>query len=219
MEKKYLNEEKYQSARKKFIIVGVVIIAIAMLIGGALIVKGVTNKKEVSNEYTEANKQKKVNDLKLQYSSLELQIQPKLDEITALMREKNRLSYFDDKDRWDEIEDEMAVINREIKPVQDNMLKLKSDIFFAENENVEFQKGFNSNKNIIYFMMGGFIILAGALIGGSVILVAYRRNILAYGVQSVIPVGKEVIDEMAPTIGNAVGEIAKGIKKGLKDEE
>ena len=32
-------------------------------------------------------------------------------------------------------------------------------------------------------------------------------------------IAKEGIDEMAPTIGNAAKEIAKGIKKGLKDEE
>ena len=30
---------------------------------------------------------------------------------------------------------------------------------------------------------------------------------------------KEGIEEMAPTIGNAVGEIAKGIKKGLNDAD
>ena len=34
-----------------------------------------------------------------------------------------------------------------------------------------------------------------------------------------MPIAKEGIDEMAPTIGNAAKEIAKGIKKGLKDEE
>ena len=34
-----------------------------------------------------------------------------------------------------------------------------------------------------------------------------------------VPVTKEGIDEMAPTIGNAVGEIAKGIKKGLNDNK
>ena len=33
-----------------------------------------------------------------------------------------------------------------------------------------------------------------------------------------MPIAKESIDEMAPTIGNAAGSIAKGIKNGLEDE-
>ncbi len=47
---------------------------------------------------------------------------------------------------------------------------------------------------------------------------AKSREITAFYAQQQIPVAKEIIDEMAPTVGNSVGEIAKG-KKGLKDEE
>ena len=36
--------------------------------------------------------------------------------------------------------------------------------------------------------------------------------------QQVMPVAKEGIDEMAPTIGEAAGKIAKGIKKGLDED-
>ena len=45
------------------------------------------------------------------------------------------------------------------------------------------------------------------------------REIAAFTTQQAMPIAKEGIDEMAPTIGNAAKEIAKGIKKGLKDEE
>lgn len=34
-----------------------------------------------------------------------------------------------------------------------------------------------------------------------------------------IPIAKEAIDEMVSTIGNAAGEIAKGIKNGLNDDD
>lgn len=63
---------------------------------------------------------------------------------------------------------------------------------------------------------------------------AFRREILAFNIQQTMPVAKEGIDEMAPTIGKAgasiakemapvygevAKEISKGIKEGLKDEE
>ena len=51
------------------------------------------------------------------------------------------------------------------------------------------------------------------MISFSIYMVAKRRNIFAFQKQQVIPVAKESIEEMAPTIGSAVGEIAKGIKK------
>lgn len=34
-----------------------------------------------------------------------------------------------------------------------------------------------------------------------------------------MPVAQEGIDKMSPTIGKAVGTIAKGVKEGLKDDE
>ena len=42
---------------------------------------------------------------------------------------------------------------------------------------------------------------------------------MSFTAQQIMPVAKEGIDDMAPTIGNAVGEVAKGIKKGLKDSD
>ena len=73
------------------------------------------------------------------------------------------------------------------------------------------------------FAIGGFMIVPGLFLAtlGIVFrfLIGNRREIVAYTTQQVMPVAKEGIEEMAPTIGNAMGEIAKGIKKGLKDEE
>ncbi len=34
-----------------------------------------------------------------------------------------------------------------------------------------------------------------------------------------MPIAKEVIEKIAPSVGVAAKEIAKGIKEGLKDEE
>lgn len=63
---------------------------------------------------------------------------------------------------------------------------------------------------------GGFLAIVGLIVR---FLIGNRREITAYTVQQTMPIAKEGIEEMAPTIGNAAGEIAKGIKKGLNDEE
>ena len=68
-------------------------------------------------------------------------------------------------------------------------------------------------------MFGAFVIIASCMTAGSIYMFGKRKEIAAFTTQQVMPVAKEGIDEMAPTIGNAVSEITKGIKKGLKDDE
>lgn len=41
----------------------------------------------------------------------------------------------------------------------------------------------------------------------------------AFTIQQEMPVKQETIEKMAPSVGEAAGTVAKGIKKGLKDEE
>lgn len=50
-------------------------------------------------------------------------------------------------------------------------------------------------------------------------MTAKRREILAFTTQQVMPVAKEGIDTMAPTIGNVAKEISKGIKEGSKEDK
>lgn len=49
--------------------------------------------------------------------------------------------------------------------------------------------------------------------------VGHQREITAYTTQQVMPVAKEGIKKMAPTIGDAAGTIAKGIKEGLSEDK
>ena len=83
------------------------------------------------------------------------------------------------------------------------------------------------------FAVGGFLSVFGfgmAGIGGMILFIAHRREITAYTTQQVMPVAKETIDEMTPTMSKAAEKMApaagtvakektKGIKEGLKDEE
>lgn len=90
----------------------------------------------------------------------------------------------------------------------------------AGNEVEQAAKGAFGGFGLI--ALGGFLDTTGLFvtgIGGMLLILAHRREITAFTTQQVMPVAKEGIDEMAPTIGNAAGEIAKGIKKGLSDDE
>ena len=59
----------------------------------------------------------------------------------------------------------------------------------------------------------------GVMIPLITFFMAFSREMAAFSTQQVMPVVKEGIDEISPTIGNAAGEIAKGIKKGLNDDK
>lgn len=70
------------------------------------------------------------------------------------------------------------------------------------------------------FALGGFINVIGfglTSVGGIMMFIAHRREITAYTVQQTMPIAKEGIEKMAPTIGTAAGEIAKGITKGINE--
>ena len=83
------------------------------------------------------------------------------------------------------------------------------------------------------FAVDGFLSVFSfglASVGGMILFIAHRREITAYTTQQVMPVAKETIDEMTPTMskaaekmapaaGTVAKEITKGIKEGLKDEE
>lgn len=63
-----------------------------------------------------------------------------------------------------------------------------------------------------------WIAFFGVIVAGLIMLfVGNQRKISAYMTQQQIPVAKEAIDEMAPTVGSAAGEIAKGVVKGINE--
>lgn len=66
-----------------------------------------------------------------------------------------------------------------------------------------------------------FAVIGMALVGfgAQAKMLGKGREISAFFAQQQMPVAKEGIEEMAPTMGKAAKEITKGIKEGLKDEE
>ena len=72
-----------------------------------------------------------------------------------------------------------------------------------------------SKKALLFFFSFVFgIILPAALFG-----TAYKREMDAFTIQQKMPIKQETIEKMAPSVGEAAGTVAKGIKKGLKDEK
>ena len=76
------------------------------------------------------------------------------------------------------------------------------------------------------FAIGGFFIFIGSgllMFGGVLTLTAHRREISAYTATQAMPVFKESVEEVTPTMSKASGTIAKdvtkGVKEGLKEEK
>ena len=63
---------------------------------------------------------------------------------------------------------------------------------------------------------GGFILFVGLMIR---FLIGNKREITAYSVQQTMPIAKEGIEKMAPSVGVAAKEIAKGIKEVIKEAD
>ena len=194
-ENKYLNEEKYKKAEKSITLVAIIVLVIGLCIGGFLIYKGV--KPETS----------KVEELKKE-------LETKKSELEAKGVKFSEFTNYSDGEAYD-----LKIITKALDPSFDNC---KFDEYKNNSLTKEYcaakdsTSSFSSKK---YTMFGAFICIATCMISGSIFMVAKRRQIFAFQVQQVMPVAKEGIDEMAPTIGNVAGEIAKGIKKGINEDK
>ena len=71
-----------------------------------------------------------------------------------------------------------------------------------------------------FFIGGGFLTSFGffvAMIGGIILFMAHRREIVSYTTQQVMPVAQEGIEKMTPTVGKAAGTISKEVAKGIQE--
>jgi len=195
-ENKYLNEKKYQKAEKSITLVAILILVVGLCIGGFLIYKGVA-KPGTS----------KVEELKVQ-------LEAKKSELEAKGIKFSSSAEYSDGEAYD-----LKIITNALDPGSDYCV-------FDEYKNNSIAKEYCAAKNSTgdfastgSIMLGVFICIATCMISGFIFIIAKQRHIVAFQVQQVMPVAKEGIDEMAPTIGKAAGEIAKGIKKGLNDDK
>ena len=81
-------------------------------------------------------------------------------------------------------------------------------------------KGIFGGFGLVAF--GGFLDMTGSFVtavGVIIMFIAHRREITAFTTQQVLPVGKEGIEKISPSISIAAKEIAKGIKEGLNEAD
>ena len=191
--KEYLNEQKYQAAEKSITLGAILVLVIGLLIGGFLIYKGVS-KPETD----------KVDKLKVQLENKKRELESegvKFDESAE----------YQDGETYD-----LKIITEALDPsfphcnfdeYKNN--SLTKEYCAAKNSTDDFSSG-------VFIMIGIFICVVTVMISGSILIFAKRRHILAFGMQQTMPLAKEGIEKMAPTVGNAAGEIAKGITSGIK---
>lgn len=271
--KELLNEEIYQSGKKKLTKIALIILVVGVLLGSILIVTGIvkTNiaKKENEQAIIEQEKEQAIKNEELKQNATEklkenetrkIEIQANIDsvqskidaleiEIQNLETEQSKI-FRDDmgfSDRYyakeTEIttkEQELSKLNTELKDYKKQLNEIEIDnneqnaiidsveigtefngmfdTIFSETTNT-----FSTAKYVPLYFIGGFIIISSCMISGIIYLIAKRREIKAFTIQQTMPVTQEVVEKMAPTVGNAVGTVAKdittGIKQGLKDEE
>ena len=232
--KKYLTEENYEKGKKVILKIAIAVLVIGLLIGIGLIVAGVSsfNSKEEVNDNTVPYEEsgKSLEEINLEIENVENQINEINQNINSLKAEKNKefmANGFSDK--YYEISSEIDSENSKISSLnfdKTSLLAEKQLLNSGISSNTDITNGQNNLDNVASKGIGGILIVLGLgvllftfAISGSLFLFYKKREILAFTAQQSIPVVKEGIDEMAPTIGNVAKEISKGISSGIKDKE
>lgn len=78
----------------------------------------------------------------------------------------------------------------------------------------------DSFTSVGLFALGGFVSSAGfvlLIVGGVMAYMAHRREITAYTTQQTMPIKKETINDITPTVADAAGTIAKSVSQGFEE--
>ena len=194
--KEYLSEEKYQKTEKTITFVAILVLVVGLCIGGFLIYRGVAKPSTSRVE------------------ELETELENKKSELEAKGVQYSAFTSYSDGEAYD-----LKIITGALDPSFPNCE-------FSEYKNNPITKEYCAAKNSVgeyasmsSMMFGAFICIATCMFSGFIFMVAKRRHILAFSAQQVMPVAKEGIEKMAPTVGGAAKEIAKGIKEGINEAD
>ncbi len=205
----YLNEEKYIRTKNKIKLIGILILVIGFSIGGFLIYKGVSGGSATKLEDEKA----------------------KLEEKKAALKEKGITpsNNYENGEAYD-----LYILTEVLNPSYDQCWRdeYKNNSLTKDYCKIK-NAGSDYNKHVL-IGVGGMICWISFIVSIMTIVTAKRREIMAYHMQSVMPVGKEALEDIQPTVskvskkhmeemGPAIGELAKeitkGVKQGLKDDE
>ena len=239
-DKKYLTEENYRNNTKKVLRLSLIILIIGVLLGGSLIVTGavlshnakgvnidLVPEKESENLRTESEVQADINTIKPKISSLNAEIVSLEMDLWKIQNEEGLSENYYSKQAIKEAkETELLNLQTELEKYEKELNNIKIDDSKISSQLEQFEGIFNFATDKIskarympYYFIGGFVIVASIMIAGVIYIFAKRREITAYTTQQVMPVVKEGIDDITPTVANAVGEVAKEIKEGINEAE
>ena len=195
MENEYLNEEKYRKAEKMITLVAILVLLAGLSLGGFLIYRGVAKPD------------------KARLLDLKTNLETKKKELEDKGIKYDTFAEYTSGEKYD-----LKIITKALDPSFNycGFDEYKDNIITSEYCKVKNNTGdFASTSSI---MIGVFVSIASLMISGFIFMVAKGRHILAFTMEQAMPVAKEGVSEMAPTMGKAATEFVKGVRKGMKDE-
>ena len=228
--KKYLTEEHYEKGKKVILKIAIAVLVIGIILGVFLIVAGImklnsTSESSINNDNSVVEEDAMTEEeIDLKIAEINNQINEINETLNSLKSEKNQefmANGFSEK--YYEIDSEIETENKKISELNQEKFTLESEKQLANNGFIDdfeedgpedlASKGFGG-----MMIMGGIMVLIfTALISGKLFMLYKGREILAFAAQQTIPVAKEGMEEIAPSIGNVAKEISKGINSGKKD--
>lgn len=243
MNNQYLNEENYKKINSKISLMSKAVFVLGLAIGISLISIGVVKKNDVKNENKRIESEIKEDAKKSlekdnnSIKEIEKEIELLKEKESSLEDEVEKLQ--DDKNIAFEKEhgfgSEYKRIDKEISNKQNELFELKQQINEKDTEKFRLNANLSSYDEgsirskyyskkktepmTVYacFGLGGMAIFMGITFSLSGLLISKRREILAYQTQQMMPIAKEGLKEMGPTMGQAAGEMMEEMAPTYKE--
>lgn len=224
-EKKFLDEEKYIASRKRLNVFAILVLFIAIILFVTLRGLGELAMKSGYDSETIMSKiEQEESHLTVVLQNTREKIRPTREKI-----ELNKLSFFEKEELELSIKEELEII-KEIEDYFNGHFKIaykanetKQAVLLQEQlENIEVfgtSDRENMSKKDSYNGASNVVLGFSTIIAIGVLLIANQRSIKVFEAQSTVPVTKEIIEEISPSLGKATKEIAKGFKEGVKEDE
>lgn len=238
MKEELLNEQKYQSNKKKISVVALLVLIIGILSGGILISLGIIKSNKINSKYSVPYKDNLMEQAEIEKQNLydekykiEEKIKPVEDEIKKLSRVKFdgfNDAYYERQDKIEELNESISSDAKQLSIINDVLYNGESACHFEAKTNKitskycsivldlvrssnDFNKSFDLSGTYAYYVLGGFIIFSSLMISAAVYSIAKRREIMAYSAQQMMPVAQEGLEKMAPSVGKAGAKIVEEI--------
>jgi len=232
-ENKHLNEQVYQGQKKKLNMIALGILITAILVGLGLIIIPRLNTVAPAGApiaTTTVAEYKTLPQSEIQKTALtDIELQAQIDAIEAeYTKTRADDGWFDEQRESSDRVGDLQTSNRIARSADTAANEAKTLALNGGKSRFEFESEAYSSKfvadsntmntnynNDALAGMGAFIMFAGVIISGSLLYYANFRKFAAFGVQTIMPIAKEGITEIAPTIGAAYGSAVEAAAPGI----